>query len=218
MLHINIDDLRFVPAISQAQHHDALVSLVEFGSGEPPIEIYRVPDVLYLPNLLQEGQSLQIVDRKIVPLEAVLYEYIAEFVKHRVEPTRRQLLSTGFEVQEIERDVCILANVFSRNFTHWHEELMKLLLLEKAGLRCTYVFADLPPFARASLELIGIDAQRILNIPTATMFRSALFTTPPINYYNLTVHPEAFYLLREAFFVDRHCYGTGRQHTLMVSP
>jgi glycosyl transferase family 61 len=199
MLGIEIDGLICTSVIEQVRDSTSPLSRLELGRGTPPIEIYRVPDVLYFPNFLQEGQSLQIVNRRILPLEAVLYDYMADFVKARVSPDHREDYSTGVDVREIAGDVCILGNVFSRNFTHWHEELFKVVMLEKAGLRCSYAFAGLPPFARGLLELVGIDNRRIIDIEKATVFRSVLYATP-VNYYNLSDHPGVLDLLREALF------------------
>ena len=41
--------------------------------------------------------------------------------------------------------VCVLGNVFSRNFCHWHEEMMKVIVLERFGYECNYVIAGVAP-------------------------------------------------------------------------
>jgi capsular polysaccharide biosynthesis protein len=194
MLQIDIDKLSCSSVIDRGD--GALVTKVALGQGDPPIDIFRIADVLYLPSALLEGQSLQIVDRHILPLEAVLYEFTAEFVKAQMPLEIRTMYLNGLAFRRIKTDVCILGNVFSRNFTHWHEELMKVVLLERAGIGCSYVVSNLPPFTTELLALIGIVDNRVLRVESPAIFRSALFTTP-VGYQNLSSYPGVLHGLRE---------------------
>ncbi len=201
MLRINIDELICTTVRGRVQGREGARSLAELvlEGNRSPIEVFRVADVIYLPNALLEGQSLQLVDRHILPIEAVLGEFTGDFVKTYMPKSRRQAYLHGIEPREIDIDVCILGNVFSRNFTHWHEELMKAVVLEMAGLQCRYVVSSLPRFAAGLLALIGIEEGRILDVQAPTLFRSVLFSTA-VGYGNLSSYPGVLHALRERLF------------------
>jgi hypothetical protein len=167
---------------------------ISFGNGTPLIEAAIMQDVYYAPSALAEGQSIQIVGQRHLPVEAVFDDFTVGFV-------RQNLLKRGLtELPECEDTmdgpVCILGNVFSRNFGHWHEELMKVIVLEKTSYECHYVIAKLPAFAKEMLGLIGIAPERILEIQRPVHFRAALFTTP-VSYRNVAEYPGVLFGLRE---------------------
>ena len=117
-------------------------------------------------------------------MEAVFEEFTPRFV--RQELLKRGLTELPDAEETIDGTVCILGNVFSRNFCHWHEEMMKVIVLETIGYECNYVIAELPAFAKELLRLIGIAPERILEVRRPTRFRSALFTTP-VSYRNVAI-------------------------------
>jgi capsular polysaccharide biosynthesis protein len=164
------------------------------GAG-PILELARVRDVLYVPRALEPGQGLQVLEAGVVPIEAVNYEFTAGFVAAQLE-ARGVASFDDFEDSALERDACILGNLFSRNFTHWHEELMKVVVLEHAGIDCCYVLSELPAFARELLLLIGIPEERILEVRAPTRFRHALYTTS-VSYIDASAHPGVLLALRE---------------------
>lgn len=172
------------------------VGTVELSSEGTALRIHRAHDVAYVPSALLPGQSLQIVGGRMLPLEAVFDAFTVEFVKRELASHGVSEVA-GFAASEA-RDVCILGNVFSRNFTHWHEELMKVLVLERAELGCSYVLSGLPLFARELLLLFGVSESRLLECDRPTIFDSALFTTP-VSYRNLSEYPEVLQALREAY-------------------
>jgi hypothetical protein len=161
----------------------------------PAVEVARLSDVLYVPSVLDIGQSLQIVRGRYVPIEAVHYDFTADFVQSRVLGQGITSL-TGFVDSDHTGDVCILGNVFSRNFTHWHEELMKVVVIERAQIDCCYVISELPEFARGLLELIGVPPSRILEVRAPTRFRNALYSTP-VSYLNASEYPGVLLGLRD---------------------
>ncbi|HEY3662862.1 MAG TPA: glycosyltransferase family 61 protein [Chthoniobacterales bacterium] len=181
----------------------------KLGKGTPLIETTIVPDVFYMPSALAPGQSVQLVGGHQMPLEAVFDDFTPRFV-------RQELLKQGLtelpEAEEtIDGPVCILGNVFSRNFCHWHEEMMKVIILERLEYDCRYVIAELPAFARDLLGLIDIAPERILEVRRPTRFRSALFATP-INYHNVADYPEVLLSLRE------HLLAADRGHKADIGP
>ncbi|MEO8626386.1 MAG: glycosyltransferase family 61 protein [Candidatus Limnocylindrales bacterium] len=161
------------------------------------IRIAEVQDVLYLPNVLEAGQSVCIFDDEIVPEESVLFPDTVDFLKsvRARHPASSSSYSGEFEVDRISAPVCILGNLFSRNFGHWTEELLKVVILESSGLHCQYVMSTLPPFARESLILLGIEEARIRQVDVPTLFDRVLFTTA-IHHDSVHLHPDALYLLR----------------------
>ena len=192
---VNVAELISASAIEIARGQGGCVRRVEFPACERPIEIARLADVAYIPSALDVGQSLQVVDGHCMPLEAVFDEFTVEFVKPRLHARGRDAFD-GFVESEFHGDVCILGNVFSRNFTHWHEELMKVMVLEQSGGQCAYVISELPAFARDLLRIIGIEADRILEIRLPTRFRGALYSTP-VSYRNVADYPGVLLALRE---------------------
>jgi hypothetical protein len=160
----------------------------------PALEIVRSANVAYVPSALDTGQSLQVVDGRYMPMEAVFDTFTVDFVKPRIAAKGASFLE-GFAESSHDGDVCILGNVFSRNFTHWHEELMKVIVLEQAESQCAYVISKLPAFARDLLGIMGISADRILEVTSPTLFRSALYSTP-VSYRNVAEYPGVLLALR----------------------
>jgi hypothetical protein len=170
------------------------IDKINFGHGTTVIEAAMVQDVLYVPSALAIGQSVQIVGNRYLPLEAVLDDFTPGFVRRELGKSGLRELPDGEET--IDATVCILGNVFSRNFCHWHEEMMKVIVLDRMGYECNYVIAELPEFAKELLGLIGIAPRRVLEVQRPTRFRAALFTTP-ISYHNVADYPEVLLALRE---------------------
>jgi hypothetical protein len=191
---VKVEELASASAIEIARSEGGRVYSIEFPADSPVLEAVRLSDVLYVPSVMGAGQSLQIVRGRFMPVEAVFDEFTVEFVKPRI--LRQRATLGDFVDSEHEGDVCILGNVFSRNFTHWHEELMKVVALEQAGIDCAYVISDLPAFARDLLELLGIPANRILEVRAPTRFRGAFFSTP-VSYRNVADYPAVLMALRE---------------------
>lgn len=194
-LAVAVEKLGTVSALEIARARGRPVHTVAFDQDTPALEITSLDDVLYVPSALEPGQSLQIVERHHLPLEAVFDDFTAEFVKPRLLGKGLRELS-GFAPSDHPSDVCILGNVFSRNFTHWHEELMKVVAIERARLDCAYVIADLPAFARDLLEILGIAPDRILEVARPTHFRRALYGTP-VSYRNVASYPAVLRSLRD---------------------
>ena len=193
---IEIETLAGCSVIEQARSQRRPIDYVTIGESKQPLEIARANDVAYLPSALLPGQSLQIVQRRLIPVEAVFDEFTVEFVRSHLLQNRAPL-PVSFERATEVGDVCILGNVFSRNFAHWHEELMKVIVLEAAGIECTYVISALPAFARELLELLGVPSDRVHEVDVPTIFHSALYTTP-VSYRNASEHPEVLFALRAA--------------------
>lgn len=192
---ITVDALRNGSVLEMIRGDAGQLFAVDSFAASPVIEVAREPDVLYVPNAHNPGQGLQVVRDCYLPIEALCYEYTSEFIRERL--LAKGVTSFGeFVESDYPGDVCILGNVFSRNFTHWHEELMKLVVLEHAGFDCAYVISGQPAFARTLLELIGIPEQRILEVSVPTRFRHALYTTP-ISYLNVADYPGVLLELRQ---------------------
>jgi capsular polysaccharide biosynthesis protein len=195
---VNISELVCDSALQLAEEiSPSRVKELRHWPEEPPLHICRTDDVLYLPSALDIGQSLQVIGGNMVPVEAILDPFTLEFVKQRRVSQKVTTYDQPFDVQYFDGDVCILGNVFSRNFTHWHEELLKVQMLALAGVECDFVFSRLPGFAREALQLLGVPGHRIHDIDQPTVFRSAYYTTP-VNYENVWQYPGLLLKLREA--------------------
>jgi capsular polysaccharide biosynthesis protein len=197
MSRIPINEIAGVSVLDIVRQARGRIDKVKLGNGSPIIEAAMVKDVFYMPSALSAGQSVQIVGTHQMPLEAVLNDFTPRFV--RQELLNRRLTELPDAEDTIDGIVCILGNVFSRNFCHWHEEMMKVVVLESIGYQCNYVIAELPGFAKELLGLIGITPERILEVRRPTRFRTALFTTP-ISYHNIAEYPDVLLSLRERLF------------------
>ena len=191
---VNVDDLAMASAIEIARSEGGVVYPIRFSSSTPSLEAVRLSDVLYVPSAVETGQSLQIVRGRYLPIEALFDDWTAGFVKPRV--LRRGIRTfDGFIDSDRVGDVCILGNMFSRNFTHCHEELMKVIALEQAKIDCTYVVSELPAFVDELLAIIGIPRERILEVRVPTRFHAALYSTP-VSYRNVADYPDVLLNLR----------------------
>lgn len=191
---VRVSELATASAIEIVRREAGPIRSVRFSTESPPLEVVRVSDVLYVPSALDTGQSLQIVRGRYIPIEAVFDEFTVGFVKTRLVDRGTSSID-GFVDSDYAGDVCVLGNVFSRNFTHWHEELMKVVALERIGLECVYVISELPGFARELLAIVGIPSNRVLDVRSPTRFRGALYTTP-VSYRNAADHPAVLLALR----------------------
>ena len=172
------------------------------------IQLVELRDVLYLPNILEPGQSICLAEGTFVPKESVLDPFAVDFLKssRRNHPEFALKYAGEFAVESFEPEVCILGNLFSRNFGHWTEELLKVVILEQSGRDCLYAMPTLPSFARAFLLFLGIDDTRIITVDAPTLFARATFTTA-ISHENISVYPEALVRFRE---LVRHQLGDGQ--------
>jgi hypothetical protein len=191
---IRVDKIAGVSVLDMVRQAGGRLDKVKLGDATPLIEAAMMPDVFYVPGALAAGQSVQVVGSHHMPLEAVFDDFTPRFVRQAL--LKRGLTELPDAEDTIDRTVCILGNVFSRNFSHWHEEMMKVLILERIGYDCDYVIAGLPAFAKELLELIDIVPKRILEVRRPTHFRAALFTTP-VSYRNAAEYPDVLLALRE---------------------
>lgn len=157
--------------------------------------VARVADVLYLPDL-----GLQVVGHRVVPNEGIVYPLNLPYLQAKQRGQDAGVAppySAPFEATYVDEEVCVLSNMFSRNFSHFTEELLKVLLLERAGYSPRYVYTSLPAFAFAYWDALGMDRRRLMQVPEAPMvFRSALYPTN-LNFDDLSACPDVFFELRE---------------------
>jgi len=161
--------------------------------GGAPVWCGQSTDVLYLPDL-----RLQVVANRIVPEEAIAIPWTLEFEKKRRFQGKELRYDQAFDVAKVDEDVCILSNLYSRNFFHWlTEEIIKVVVLERAGFGGRYVLSGLPAFANEFLGVLGIpDSRLILDVEQPTVFRSVSYITP-IHAWNVYQYPAVFHAARE---------------------
>lgn len=163
-----------------------------------PLRIVTVDDVLYLPNVLEPGQSVCLVNGHVVPRESVLDPFAVDFLRaaRRRQPLDARPYAGEFDAVSVDQPACVLGNLFSRNFGHWTEEMLKVAVLEKARVDCSFVMPPLPPFARQFLDLLGVHASRIVELTTPTRIARAVFSTP-VSHENVAAYPRVLGLLRD---------------------
>jgi hypothetical protein len=161
------------------------------------VHVARVANVLYLADL-----GLQVIDGRWVPDEGIVNPWNLEQLqralsrKAQADPAPPPYAS-AFGVTRVREDVCILSNMFSTNFCHFAEELLKVVLLERSGFRPRYVYTTLPPFAFDFWDALGLDRGRLLQIPCEpVVFRSAYYTTR-MDFGDLGPCPDVFFELRD---------------------
>jgi capsular polysaccharide biosynthesis protein len=162
--------------------------------------VLSVDNVLYVPSL-----GLQIVDDRLVPSEGIVDTSNLAFLQRRFDrggASEEEIacLSFSFTPQYVDDEVCILSNVFSRNFSHFTEELFKVLILERAGHTGPYAYTALPSFAFEFWDALGLDRRRLTRVTSdPVVFRSALYTTN-LNFLDLSKCVDVFFELRERMF------------------
>ena len=202
MSRIRISELVGGSVLEHVRQGGGRIETIRLGDATPRIEAAIMQDVYYVPNALAEGQSVQIVSNRYLPVEAVFDEFTVGFVRENL--LKREVTELPECEDTMDGTVCVLGNVFSRNFGHWHEELMKVIVLEKTSYGCKYVIAKLPAFARELLGLIGIAPERILEVQRPVRFRAALFTTA-VSYRNVAEYPGVLSGLREKLLAADCC-------------
>jgi capsular polysaccharide biosynthesis protein len=189
-----IDDLVCAPVLASGVFRQGPHDVRGLFRSQRALQWGSVSDALYIPEL-----RLQLVGGTLVPQEAIAEPWALGFEKGRQFQGKAGKYAGSFEVTRLERDVCVLANFYSRNFYHWlTEEMPKALILERAGWDGSYVIHALPAFAREFLLMLGIQADRLITeLPGPTVFKTASFTTS-VHGWNLFEHEAVFNALREA--------------------
>ena len=197
-MHIDFDVLECRSAFDIAGAESIRPTSLGFGD-EQGIRLVMLRDILYLPSVLEYGQSICLAEQRLIPCESVLDCSSVQFLRESRQKTRndQRQYSDPFEVITSEESVCILGNMFSRNFGHWSEELLKVALLERMLPGSRYAFANMPAFALDSLRFLGIEAKRIISVAGPTLFSRCIFTTavltrtwptipPPYSYFEIS--------------------------------
>lgn len=157
--------------------------------------VLAVEDVLYMPDL-----GLQIVNNRFVPAEGIVDPWNLGFLQRQLEHGAPSYSSSDFPTKYVDEEVCILSNMFSDNFSHFTEELLKVLILERARYSGSYVYTNLPEFAFEFWDALGLDRRRLKQVSLEPLvFRSALYTTN-LNFLDLSKCPDIFFELRDRMF------------------
>src|SRR5262245_29351704 len=107
--------------------------------------VLSAENVLYIPEL-----GLQILDGRFVPAEGIVDPGNLDYLQRQWSDRRSgevARFSSYFPTEYVAEDVCILSNVYSRNFSHFTEELFKVLILERAGYSGPYIYTQFRKFA-----------------------------------------------------------------------
>jgi capsular polysaccharide biosynthesis protein len=193
--HLRVDRLRCHSVIDEALHAGSETCQVsDLATSESPVHVLPLDEVLYVPEL-----ELQIVNGGIVPREAIRDCWNLYFLQGLRED-RGDARQLSFIPDRRDDEVCVLSNLFAPAFGEWVQELFHVLLLERAGFTGAYIVSNLPAFAVASLELIGVGAERIdTTVVRPTVFRRAWFTTA-VSHQNVHEYPRVFAAFRDLFF------------------
>lgn len=185
---VAVNELRLKSVISEGLSENKYdVRPVQIDSGSVA-HTASVENVLYHP-----AAGLQIIDGCYVPIEGIIDPWN---LGHFQEQNRGVVLSAS-RAPFVDADVCIISNMFSRNFTHFTEEMLKVVTLEKAGFTGSFVHKKLPPFGLEYLDALGIDRRRLLRARgEPTVYRSAVYTTN-VFFGDISKCPAIFFELRQ---------------------
>src|SRR5262245_15067321 len=87
------------------------------GSSGPGVRLVELDDVLYLPNVLEPGQSLCIADSCTVPVESILDCWSIGFFREQKQlPQHAATYADNIVTEVLSEPACVLGNLFSRNF------------------------------------------------------------------------------------------------------
>src|SRR5206468_263335 len=137
------------------------------------VRVTSVSDVLYLPEM-----GLQVMDGTIVPEEGILNPWNLDHEQRIGFRGRAVQYEAPFPVRFVDENVCILSNLYSYNFTHFIEELLKVAILEQSDFTGRYVMYAMPGFAYNFLALMGISRSRIVEVgPEPVIFSTAHYAT-----------------------------------------
>src|SRR5207244_141396 len=124
-------DLNRLQCASIASAADASTRVGKLGGWAQGIEIFKVSDVLYLPDY---GIP---VCNGFVPEESINYSSHLDVRLGRgpgeALPSIADRLINRAACDRSSDEVCILGNIYSKNFGHWVEELLKVITLEAFG-------------------------------------------------------------------------------------
>jgi capsular polysaccharide biosynthesis protein len=187
---VRLDELR---CVRLSERPSAYRSERFEGLGSRPLQLTRVPDVLYIPDL-----RLQLIGDRLVPSEALQHEWTLDFEVARAFQGAAARFSAPFACDRRAEEVCVLANFYSRNFFHFvTEELAKVTVLEEAGYTGRYLTAGLPTFAGEALSMLGLAPERLIEtIAGPTLFAAAWYVTP-IYSQRAMDFPDVYLSLRE---------------------
>ena len=132
-MHIDFDGLECRSAFDIAGAECIRPTSLGFGD-QQGIRLVMLRDILYLPSVLEYGQSILPGGAEAHPMRVRSLDCSSvQFLRESRQRTRndQRHYSDPFEVITSEEVVCILGNMFSRNFGHWSEELLKVALLER---------------------------------------------------------------------------------------
>jgi len=178
------------------------------------VRFTELDDVLYLPNVLEPGQSLCIANGDTVPVESVLDSWSVGFFQERKrQPQHSATYEKDLAPETMVGRVCVLGNLFSRNFGHWTEELLKLAVLERAGVECRYVFPTLPGFAVQWLRFLGIDDRRTIVVDRPTILGRVIFTTA-VSHQNIADYPQVLEAFRDMVHSSAQVVGDDQQREI----
>jgi capsular polysaccharide biosynthesis protein len=151
------------------------------------VDIYIARDGWYLP-----AQQVLICDG-FVPIEGIVHDHL----------WWRKFSETAIDPQDCERsdvEVCVLGNVGSYVFYHWIEELLKVVVLEQAGFKGSYVLNErFPSFCLESLGLLGVSDNRIIKAANPTIFSKVYFPAR-MSMYECRRFPNVVKRLRDLLF------------------
>ena len=150
----------------------------------------KIAEVGYLP-----GPRLQIVAGEVFPVETGFDDIDLSIMKtHHVG--KRTGAASARDLVAIDGEVCVLCNPWSINFSHWIEELTKVVVLEENEFSGRYVIPKWS-IAREAMLLAGVAEHRIIDTPqTPAVFEEAVFLER-YNFADAFARPARFRSVRD---------------------
>jgi capsular polysaccharide biosynthesis protein len=183
---MNLRDLR---CKSIEAHGEGITRVTELSGIAEGLAVFEVPDVVFVPKYRIQSCL------GFVPKEAIHYS-------SHLSLAQRPIVDGDEEVDigtitRCDANVCILGNVAAKNFGHWTEELLKVIVLEASGFDGAYVIAaGLPTFCTESLEVLGIPEGRIVTALEPVIYSAGTFVRK-IHHLCADRYPKVILALQE---------------------
>jgi hypothetical protein len=195
LVRIDLNQLKCLSITRGADDSTRVGKLTGWAHG---IEVLKVRDVLYLPDY---GIP---VCNGFVPEEAINYSGHLDVRLGRKPgealPTASDRVVYPATFDRSSEEVCILGNIYSKNFGHWAEELLKVIALETFGFDGPYVIPEgYPGFSHESLALLGIPPKRVISVSRPIIYKAAFFTTT-ISHFTTHKFPGIVLRLRDRLY------------------
>jgi len=168
------------------------------------IQYVEVKNVHFLPH-----SRVSVIDQKYFPEESG-FDGVDLKIMQELKGHQKYSSVHKDDFRYFQGRYCLLCNPWSNVFSHWIEELCKVIVLENSGYLGIYVVPRKKPFVYETMKMLGVAKERILLSPMkASLFESVIYTER-YNFNDAYRRPEVFSSLREKLLSNFDKPGVGK--------